>query len=219
MTHGLGRLAAPDDRDRQFMLSRPREAAQIERRYWITDSPAYDQGATSMCCSYAWQRWLTTSPVINEPFPFGEFYVECQRVDEWPGEDYNGTSVRAGAKLIKDRGLATEYRWCWDIEIALAHLLAVGPLVLGTDWYDGMAKPDGAGYIWPAGSVTGGHAYVAIGASRVRNNPDGTVGAVRIINSWGQWGARGRAWVTLAALDSLIRAQGECCAAIEVRAT
>ncbi len=217
MSHGLGRIHAPDERDRLFQLYRPREAAGIERRYWITNGRAYDQGRTAMCCSYAWGRWLTTSPVVNPHFPFSEFYTDCQRNDEWPGEDYDGTSVRAGAKLITARGLATEYRWCWDIETGLAHLLAVGPLVLGTDWHAGMFNPSAGGYIWPTGRVAGGHAYVAIGASRVRRNPDGSTGAVRIINSWGQWGDRGRAWITLAALDGLIRAQGECCAAMEVR--
>lgn len=216
--HGLGRRHAPDERDRQFMLARPAEAAGVEKRYWITTGAAYDQGRTSQCVSYAWQRFLTTNPIKNKPLPFAEFYAECQRNDEWPGEDYDGTSVRAGAKIMRARGLVGEYRWCWDVETALAHLLAVGPLVLGTEWTTSMFSPDKHGHIRPDGQVVGGHAYVATGANRARRNPDGTVGAVRIVNSWGpDWGTRGRAWISLEHMDRLIRARGECCAAMELR--
>ena len=31
-------------------------------------------------------------------------YEEAQKVDEWPGEDYEGTSVRAGLEILRTRG-------------------------------------------------------------------------------------------------------------------
>ena len=31
-------------------------------------------------------------------------YHEAQKVDEWPGEDYDGTSVRAGLDILRKRG-------------------------------------------------------------------------------------------------------------------
>ena len=209
--YGLGRIAAPDARDRKFMLQRPAEAAGIEHRYWITRGAAYDQGSTSQCVAYSWVRWLTTNPIVNNPLPFAELYNECQRNDEWDGEDYDGTSVRAGAKALRSRGLVSEYRWAFDGETVVAHVLAREPVVLGTDWYWGMFDTDSKGFIHPEGSVVGGHAYTVIGASRTKK-------AVRIINSWGPgWGQKGRAWLSFEHLDKLIKASGEACVAIETR--
>lgn len=209
--HGLGRLAAPDERDRGFLLTKPREASGVEYRYWITRGDAYDQGSTPQCVSYAWQRFLTTNPVVNKPLPFTEFYDECQRRDEWPGEDYDGTSVRAGAKILKERGYCSGYSWAFDAETIIAHVLAVGPVVLGTLWTYEMFFPAPNGFIAPTGREVGGHAYVVIGASRTKQ-------AVRIINSWGRdWGANGRAWLSFSDLDRLIRDRGEACTATEQR--
>jgi hypothetical protein len=207
---GMGRLAAPDPRDRKFLLQRPVEAVQIEQRYWITRGH-YDQGDTSQCVAYSWVRWLTTSPVVNRPLPFQELYDQCQRIDEWPGEDYDGTSVRAGAKVLKQRGLVSEYRWAFDVETVIDHVLAKGPVVLGTDWTHGMMWPDKTGFIKPIGQVIGGHAYTVIGATRRKQ-------AARIINSWGRdWGENGRAWIAFEDLDKLVKAQGEACVAMELK--
>jgi hypothetical protein len=34
----------------------------------------------------------------------GWLYHEAQRIDEWPGEDYDGTSVRAGMDVLRTEG-------------------------------------------------------------------------------------------------------------------
>ena len=212
--HGLGRLHAPDDRDMQFMLERPR-AAGIDSRYWITRGQAYDQGNTSQCVAYSWVRWLTTNPVTNKPLPFGPLYTECQRNDEWPGEEptYEGTSVRAGAKVLQAKGLISSYRWAFSAETVITHVLAVGPMVVGTTWTRDMFYPDADGFVRPTGRSVGGHAWTIIGASRSK-------GAVRAINSWGpSWNPehKGRFWVSFEDLDKLLADRGEACAAFELR--
>jgi hypothetical protein len=115
-------------------------------------------------------------------------------VDEWPGEDPDsGTSVRALFKVLKRIGYVREYRWAYDVETLVQQVLAVGPVVMGTSWFYDMMDPDRWGYIQPTGSSMGGHAWLIIGASRTRVNPDKTIGAVRMINSGVRRGAMRRA--------------------------
>jgi hypothetical protein len=84
-----------------------------------------------------------------------------------------------------------------------------------------MFDPDGAGYIWPKGAVVGGHAYMLAAINRNRENPDGTRGAVRVLNSWGQWGQAGRAWMSFGSLERLMRGlvgwPGEAATANEIK--
>lgn len=137
-----------------------------------------------------------------------EFYREAQKVDEWPGEDYAGSSVRAGAKVLQARGLVSEYRWAFTLDDVVLALLEVGPVVVGTDWYEAMFEPDEDGFLRPEGAVAGGHAYLLNGVS---------VGArkLRIKNSWSKsWGVNGRAYLDFQDFEELL-AGGEACLAME----
>lgn len=216
--YGLGRLHAPDSRDRKFLIQRPREAVTRTFRSHLSPGPALNQHEKPHCVAFSGTRYLTTLPVVNKPpAPPHVLYDECQQVDEWPGTDYDGTSVRAFCKVLKARGMIGEYRWAPDGETAADFILATGPLMFGTIWTSSMFQVDGDGYIWPKGSPVGGHAYLGLVINRRRKNPDNTVGAVRILNSWGEWGQKGRAWMTLGVLDELIRADGEAAMCQEIK--
>jgi C1A family cysteine protease len=218
---GLGRRVSIDPRDRDHLLPRAalaRAADGITARYWFTPGEAYDQGATSECVAYSTCRFLVTYPIVNKPIEFTPFYKRCQQVDEWPGEDYDGTSVRAAFKILQADGLCTSYKWAFDVETVVNHVLSTGPVVMGTTWFLDMFTPDRHGYITPTGYPVGGHAWTIVGASRTRKNPDGSVGAVRMINSWGpNWGEKGRAWITFRDLQTLIDDYGEACVAQEIK--
>ncbi len=187
-------------------------------RIWPVFSPVMDQGGTSQCVAYAGTKLLTSYPINNKPHMTPEvLYDETRRVDEWEGEDYDGTSVHGLMKILLREGYVREYVWATRHEQVLEHVMLKGPVVTGTDWYREMFKVDRYGYIMPEGQWDGGHAYVIIGASRSRKNPDGSIGAYRILNSWGPtWGEKGRAWMTFNHYAQLLRQNGEAAAAIEV---
>jgi C1A family cysteine protease len=181
-----------------------------------------DQGGTAQCVAYSGFKYLITGPVLNHPsWPPVDLYRECQKVDEWEGEDWDGgTSVAALFKVLKAKGFVTEYKWAYDAATVVGHLLTTGPVVMGTSWYRNMFMPhEETGYLECNGANDGGHAWLAIGANKKRINPDKSVGAIRMVNSWGtKWGPqRGRAWISFNDLDKLIKDRGEACVATELK--
>ena len=229
---GLGRLHVPDERDLRYPLAAalPRESTWMKPwRYHRTPGFVLDQGSTSQCVAYSARMYMLTSDTQRnvQDLPNGHseasFYRLCQQNDEWPGEEptYAGTSVRAAAKMLKAAGAISEYRWAWDAATVAQHLLQVGPVMLGTTWTMDMFRPDRNGFIRPTGSNAGGHAYLAVGVNTVAENPDGSVGRVRCINSWGpRWGPHvGRFNLSLRDLDTLLLDYGEACVAVERKVT
>jgi hypothetical protein len=221
LPHNLGRIEVPDERDRMFLLADalPPAAAEDlpEYKYWWASGWWGNQGSLPHCVAYSWLHWVEDGPVTHfyegrdtRPMlnPKG-LYDACQLVDQWPGENYDGTSVRAGAKMLAQHGVIKEYRWAWDIDTALRALRSAGPLVVGTWWYMDMFYPDSKGFIRPTGDKAGGHAYVINGVNMNK-------GFVRIKNSWGRdWGRRGYAYMKIDDFASLIESGGEVCMAVE----
>lgn len=220
-THGMGRRFAPDDRDRRFLMARPMgEASTVIQRCWHSHG-VMNQGDTPQCVGYSIWNWLASGPVVNIPkFTPEWLYQEAQKEDEWPGEDYPGTSGRAGFKVLLREGYIGEYRWAFDAPTIFDHILANGPVVVGTNWYEAMSKPDANGFVRPGGAIAGGHEYLLIGANREHWLLGGNIKipAVRIVNSWGtEWGQHGRAWLALSDLDRLMKEDGEASIATEVK--
>lgn len=221
---GFGRIHSFDPRDQKHLMAVPK-AAEITRRsmHWIMPGTPLNQGQLPQCVAYGWEHYLLASPVKNKMYKTPqELYDEAQAVDEWPGNDYQGTSVRAGAKALQAAGYLGEYQWAFDVNTLSKHVLTKGPAVLGTDWYSGMSNPvthKGESWIDVSGGIDGGHCYVEKGVSLDKKCwiCDG-VGAARIFNSWGKdYGDDGKAWICLLKLDQLIAAQGEACMAVELK--
>jgi hypothetical protein len=224
MIKGTGRRKAPDPRDRKYALpARPQAAVGVVRRLWRAPR-ILDQGMTSQCVVFSGDKYLTAWPICNKGFRTNKdrerIYKEVQKLDEWPGEDYDGTSVRAFYKYLKERGFISEYRWAFDCEAVVGHVLGTGPVQMGTVWDEGMSNPDRWGYIAPTKETAddSGHAWIIVGANREAKNPDGTRGKVTMVNSWGTgWGLKGRAYLTFETLDKLIRMEGEAAVATEIK--
>jgi hypothetical protein len=220
MRPGLGRLYASDERDHDFSVTRRlvgTAAAPIRTfRYWNAEGWWGDQESTSQCVAYAWTHWLEDGPVTQPgtaPIVIPQaLYDAAQRVDEWPGEDYEGTSVRAGAKVLQSNGLISAYHWAFSLANVIDTVLNLGPMVVGTNWYDVMFEPDEAGFLHVDGALAGGHAWVIDGVNT-------KAGIFRMKNSWGRsWGHNGLALISFADFDQLLREDGEACIATEVKA-
>lgn len=212
----MGRLYIPDDRDSLYPVSGilPK-AANITEKYWYDDAYWGDQGSTPQCVAYAWTHWLNDGPklfsLIKERRPGvnqEEIYCEAQKIDPWVGDcenpQYEGTSVRAGAAVLKKRGLISEYRWINSMDELVTTLLTVGPVVAGTNWYSDMYYPQN-GVISVGGHNVGGHAYLLNGVNT-------ETGMIRIKNSWGRyWGEGGHAFISMEDFSTLFSQWGDCC--------
>jgi hypothetical protein len=105
----------------------------------------YDQGQEGACVGFAISRAM--SLLNRERYDARWLYKEAQRIDEWAGEDYDGTSVRAGLDVVRERGHRNVYRgvtrpvhaengivrnrWATSVEDAIAAMHSPRYLKLG----------------------------------------------------------------------------------------
>jgi hypothetical protein len=222
-THGMGRLYLEDERDKEYPVAIMLSQTELRKRYWWSDGWWGDQGMDPHCVAFSWAHWLADGPKPASLFQrrrpgvsTSELYCEAQKHDPWPGDCktplYDGTSVRAGAKVLKDWGHIEEYRWAANAQEVAQVVLTQGPVVMGTLWYEGMSSPSRThALVTPTGKAQGGHAYLL-------NGVDLDSGYFRIKNSWGRnWGDRGHAFISIDNMDKLIKNFGEACVAIQKR--
>lgn len=219
-----GRLYAPDPRDAAYPMRGARfQAALRTDRHWPT-GPVRDQGSNPHCVGYAALHFLESAPIMarrGRVLPTGrELYIGAQRLDEWPGENYDGTSGRGVMKFMQGIGLISGYVWAQRIEDVRDFILTRGPVLVGTEWYSRMSEPITVDnkkssqddlYLEPSGEWEGGHETCWVGFSKKRN-------AFRVLNSWGAgWGENGRAWVAYDVANTLIfQMNGDAVSALEV---
>lgn len=230
--HRLGRLHAPDPRDRRFLLMEhplAQSVVKVVSKTWAFFSKPIDQGNTGTCVGHGWKHRLMAAPTVrrlaDRPSAF-DIYDQAIKVDEFPDNDNDtarqmGTSVRAGAKVLQAQGLLTEYAWCYDAEHAAqwiggqdaAGMFVGGPIVIGVNWYDGMFETDKDGILHPTGSIAGGHCVCI-------NRWMPSRGLFGGIQSWSlPWGIHGSGHFYLKAedLERLLKEDGEGCTPTEKR--
>lgn len=210
----LGRLPSFDERSRKFGVQERLETAgdKIATRSW--SSPfVLDQGQTSACTGFSRTYDLAGSPksvkygdgsLIGEEFA-QKIYAEAKRQDEWPGEDYEGSSVLGALKAAATFGLIGEYRWAFNMDDMLAALSTLGPVVVGTTWYNSMFEPRPSGLLEvdAKSGDAGGHAYYfrrILTSEQSKRQFLGRTETLRsepllvVRNSWGtSWGRGGEA--------------------------
>jgi len=199
-----GRGYKRDNRDKKL---KARTSSRVYR-YWTDHQWFGDQKDTPHCVGFGWAHWLHAAPVVNYIDPHG-IYRYAKYVDEWQGEDYEGTSVRAGAKVLHHMGFIESYAFTRDLDTLIYTLLEVGPVVIGVDWYQGFMRSDTHGVIKLEGDLLGGHCCMLTGVNVIDRMFRGK-------NSWGEdYGVLGRFWLSFDDMKKLMRDKGEVCCAIE----
>jgi hypothetical protein len=208
--YGLGRLPQFDERSLGFQirpLLAPQQITKPRSYTWRLDL-RLNQGNTPRCVGFGWTHELAARPVVvpNLTAEIADsFYHQFQLNDEWPGEDYEGTSVLAGAKTLTALGWFTEYRWAYNVEDLALSIGYHGPAVLGVDWHSDMFEPDANGFVHATGAIEGGHCVIANGVSLKGQY-------FLITNSWGaDWGNNGTAKLSFEDATMLLNNQGEAC--------
>lgn len=198
-----------------------------EPRTWKL-GPILDQGWEGACVGFGWTAELLASP---RPDPYAtpdvgnafarSVYQDAQRIDEWPGEDYEGTSVLAGAKTIKSRGYIDSYRWCFSIEEIRDAVIAQGPVVIGIPWYSDMYQTRPSGLVEVGGDLVGGHCIMVYGYHPgMRITGENYFTRYRVFrwrNSWGtEYGPNGsgNGLIQYEDLRDLLAEWGEACVPI-----
>jgi hypothetical protein len=218
----LGRQYINDERDKKYLiknnlhklLSVAKQPVSLTSKYWDANGWWGDQGNLPQCVGYSWAHWLEDGPIQQSGIPPivkpNIIYKNAQKLDQWPGENYDGTSVRGGAKYLQSIKKIKSYYWGYDLQTLINTVLKLGPVVVGTNWYTNMFYPNGNGVIKIGGRLAGGHAYVI-------NGVDTKTKQFRIKNSWGKnWGKGGHAFISFNDMTRLIREQGEICLATEI---
>lgn len=213
-----------DPRSRSFAIRTLITTEPVRRNKLWRVGPILDQGREGACVGFGWTAENLATPIAvdlnrvaanvpRSPTAYAQdIYRRAQKIDEWAGENYEGTSVNAGAKICRENGTVLEYRWAFGINDVVNTVLAKGPVVLGINWYYNMYwAPNGV--LKPGGELVGGHCLLAVGyvlKSPKLNGQDGLI----LQNSWGEdWGVRGLAEISLTDMDKLLRENGEAATA------
>lgn len=208
--YGLGRVPHFDERSRNYPArALLPDAAPLVTKTWRRGH-AYDQGQTPQCVAYTGKGILNTAPA-SAAVPYrtrirystDDLYAGAQREDQWPGEDYDGTSALGLGKYLLGQGLVSEYRWCFGLDEVLTTLSHVGPVGIGVGWRSNMWDTDADGFLNVSGDDVGGHEVELVGVNVEDRYVVGT-------NSWGTtWGVGGRLLLTWEALGKLLDADGD----------
>lgn len=221
MNRNLDWVSRHDPRSLNYPVFAAGTPVVLRDRDWAPGQ-VLDQGQEGACVGFGWTGEALAAPVkvdlarvkaVNIPdgnaFARNAYHT-AQTLDETPGENYEGTSVLAGAKTMVKFGLLKEYRWAFGIDDVAAALSAKGPVVLGINWYQDMYEAPN-GILTVGGPLAGGHCILAH-----RYRLPGTIfkdeAAIGLQNSWGtSWGDQGRAWIRASALATLLKTNGEAC--------
>jgi hypothetical protein len=166
-----GRLYLPDARDRNYELT-PKRLTALQKALGVTKrrklpwhiGEILDQGNTSECVAHAYMAFVEAAPIVHKSLGWTraqrtELYDAARQIDGFP-MPHDGTTARAVLTIARSRGWIAEYLWVNDEDTAKEYLATRGPLMVGTDWFQGMFTTDKHGYVEPSGDVAGGHEYV-----------------------------------------------------------
>lgn len=212
-----------DERSREYDIrSVLRTGVKPVLKMW-DEGIVLDQGSEGACVGFGWMGEFLAQPAAPEPQP-GKFatqkyandvYQTAKTIDEYPGENYEGTSVLAGAKVMRARGFIKSYRWAFSIEDVRDAIIQEGPVVIGIPWKEGMYETGPGGLVKVSGKSVGGHCLVLTGYDPAMKIGARKYEVYRWRNSWGpDYGVNGSGYIKATDLAKLLKNVGEACVPI-----
>jgi hypothetical protein len=187
-------------------------------------TPILDQGKEGACTGFGLatvanyllrKREVEPDPVSVSP---RMLYEMARRYDEFPGEEYSGSTARGAMKGWHNHGVSSEERWPYrtddpgvldhertvdairrplgayfrvnhrDLVAMHSAIAEVGILYVTSKVHSGWWRPGAEGRIVPSAQITGAHAFAIVAYEE---------GGFWIQNSWGvDWGSGGLGFVT-----------------------
>lgn len=205
----LARLYEADPRIRSYPVRAliPTKA-KGPRSYTWSIGKVLDQGREGSCVGHAVAHRLIARPVVRNEITHEDavsIYKQAQTLDPWPGEEYEGTSVLAGARAAVKRGYVATYHWAETLDDLIMGVGYAGPAVMGTWWWSNMMETTINGAVSPTGHRIGGHAWLINGLNLRAK-------LFFCVNSWGEkWGKGGRFVINFSDMEKLLKDAGEAC--------
>jgi hypothetical protein len=207
-----------DFRDRMYVPTLVKVPTERQLAEWqVAKVPIRDQGAEGACtgfglaavADYLLRTRREPADGVPEVSPH-MLYAMARRYDEWPGEDYSGSSARGAMKGWYQHGVCSQNAWPQsagvldqprskdalarplgayyrvdhsDLIAMHAALAEVGVLYATAQVHAGWRNPDGNGVIKFEEQILGGHAFAIVGFDSE---------GFWVQNSWGPgWGKGG----------------------------
>lgn len=209
-----------DERSREYNIQDVLISGVTPFRQMWDEGTVLDQGQEGACVGFGWTGEHLAQPEAPKTQPAQKdgnlfalgVYNNAKKVDTVPGEDYSGTSVLAGAKVMQSLGLIKSYRWAFDIQSVRDAVMQEGPVVIGIPWKDGMYSTDSNGIVKVTGKQVGGHCILLTGYDPAYKIGNKTYEVFRWRNSWGSgYGLNGSAYIKVSDLEKLLVGVGEAC--------
>jgi hypothetical protein len=136
---------------------------EVPRNYrYYSSGPLLNQGSERACTGFCGANFLNGAPLKTSPAKTNEdafgFYYRNREIDEWPGENYSGSSVSAMCKQLISLGHIEQGAVTKSFEEMVRWKLYKGGLMISTPWYEGMYRIDSRGFVRPTGRYVDGHA-------------------------------------------------------------
>jgi hypothetical protein len=120
-----------DFRDKMYEASLVEVPPRMDlESYTKFNIPILDQGQEGACTGFGLAtvaNYLLSKRTINpdsEKVSPRMYYEMAKRYDEWPGEDYNGSSARGAMKGWHKHGVCSEQHWPYEVSIPDRNLTA-----------------------------------------------------------------------------------------------
>lgn len=206
--------------DRLESLGVPKESWHIRalglsetpRSYTWSVAQHLDQGQDGACVGFGFTHLEMARPKPHKGLTYDDamsLYHRAQQLDEYPGENYSGTSVNAGGLASREKGWLMQFRWATSVDDIVSAIGHHGPVVMGTNWYAGMMDIDSNGFLHPTGTLEGGHCWLIKGVSVKKRY-------FRAHQSWGtSWGLNGDFLISWDDLGTLLADSGEAVVSVQ----